>query len=338
MQAFPTAGFIPGLSISKELSGRILPSLSYDLLEIIGSYRMVRKQLLSMFCLSILSTGAGLVFFSEIALAVANDAPQNGAQDYRTGSPTNGSRESSSNLVGQPFTVGSEDITLESFSFRIRGSFNNSQPMTFTAYVSEWTAAGPTGEILHTSTIQTKAADEKSEQFSFAANMLELKANKSYVVFVTVNDFGGSTSLEIENVEFKASRKSTGGSGGGGGGGGGGGKSLQAITTLASPLIGYLLSSSSSNRSSQSSKATVSETVARGSLPNSKTEPEGPQTPNPENPSVGKKPEDPTPDPTPNPTPDPRAVPTPALLPGLIGMGAKLWTKRKAEVLEPGSN
>ncbi|MBD0269697.1 MAG: PTPA-CTERM sorting domain-containing protein [Cyanobacteria bacterium Co-bin8] len=159
-------------------------------------------------------------------------------------------------------------------------------------------------------------------------------ANKSYVVLVSVDDFGGSTSLEIKDVDFEASRKLAGGGGGGGGGGGSQvGQAAKALSTLASPILGSLLRSGNSSKASQATAPNGSETVVSKTLPVSEGVPNQPETPNPDNPPVTDKPKEETPS-----TPDPKAVPTPALLPGLIGMGAKLWTKRKAEVPEPDNN
>jgi hypothetical protein len=278
---------------------------------------MVRKQFLSTVCLSILSAGGGLILFASAPPAAS--ANQSLSPGGRT-AQTEDAQAVPGKLVGQPFDVGEVDISLERFSFWVRGNFEGrTEPMTFTAYVQEWVDSAPVGRILYQSSVQTKAADAEFQKFEFLASELHLKANKEYVVLIAVENFGSSTLLEIRDVEFKASPKLA-GDGASGGGGGGGGSVLEALPPFVGQLLGVLFRTRNGSVSPNPSGRVV-QVSATAPSPEGKS-----SSPGSSGSGTGGEADAGSPQ-----NKEPQAVPTPALLPGLLGMGAKLWTQRKAE-------
>jgi hypothetical protein len=235
--------------------------------------------------------------------------------------------------AGQTFSVGASNV-MQDFSFWVGGQFDGPNPLTFKAYVMEWNGA-PVGKPLYASGLQTKQAVAGFERFDFNANGLILDPNKRYVAFVQVEDFGSSPNGLVvrganstydkgEFVRQPGSNAPWSPSGDDiaffaefvapdviAGGGAGAVASLGAL----SALVGGIERNAGRGPGGSGGAGGGAGGGQGGGQGGGTGGPGG----GPGNPNPGPK------------QPEPPAIPTPALLPGLLGLGASVWRQRGAK-------
>lgn len=215
--------------------------------------------------------------------------------------------------VGQTFSVGANNV-MQDFSFWVGGQFDGAAPLTFKAYVMEWGGTAPVGEPLYVSGLQTKSAVPGFERFDFNAGGLILDPNKRYVAFVRVEDFGGSPEGLVVRGADAASAYDN------------GEFVLQpGGDTAWSPSGGDIAFFAEFIAPDAIAGGGAGAVAGLGALAALVGGIEGNVGGSPGGPGGGPG------NPDPGPKSKPPAIPTPALLPGLLGLGASVWRQRAAK-------
>lgn len=150
------------------------------------SFKMVRKVLVNQTSLLALSLTAWAVLSAQAAQATVIDTTAHKDQD--SPSMVSGIDEAT---IGQTFTVGNNNV-LQGFTFWVGGHFNGEAPLKFTAYVMAWDGSSATGEVLYQSTQRTKSTGAQFERFDFSTGLI-LEPGRQYIAFIQVDDLGSST-------------------------------------------------------------------------------------------------------------------------------------------------
>lgn len=86
----------------------------------------------------------------------------------------------------QKHTLPTKNV-LERFSFWVDAIASDGAVVNFTASIREWDGVKATGEVLYQSPVKTKAANSGFEQVSFYPDGLTLQPGKQYVAYVSID-------------------------------------------------------------------------------------------------------------------------------------------------------